>query len=156
MPRLGHGQIINLSELEAGAAAMASLSLEMRRALVQPLRDQLQPFDFLFPDLQDAADLLPESPQTIQALKDLAAAMTDTQGGQANSGIPAVYTYLGQFIDHDITLEATDATAIAAPNLAPLSKDEIPLNTKNQRSSALDLDSAATGEKSHSITAAPG
>ena len=47
-----------------------------------------------------------------------------------NDHIPAGFTYLGQFIDHDITL---DLTSIAE-------KEEDPLATVNFRTPRLDLD----------------
>lgn len=68
------------------------------------------------------------------ALADLAAAMKDPDPASTtgdNPAIPAGYTYLGQFIDHDITLDLT-----------PLDEQEVdPLATQNFRSPALDLDS---------------
>ena len=43
----------------------------------------------------------------ITALKDLGAAMGgEVRAQDDHSEIPATYIYLGQFIDHDITLEA--------------------------------------------------
>jgi Animal haem peroxidase len=68
------------------------------------------------------------------ALAELAAAMKDPDPASAsgnNTNIPAGYTYLGQFIDHDITLDLT-----------PLDEQEVdPLATQNFRSPGLDLDS---------------
>ena len=50
------------------------------------------------------------------ALKALADAMRDDSSTSAltsdNQNIPAGYTYLGQFIDHDITLDVTPLGAI--------------------------------------------
>ena len=68
------------------------------------------------------------------ALFELALAMNDPDPGSAagdNAGVPAGYTYLAQFIDHDITLDLT-----------PLDVQEAdPLATQNFRTPALDLDS---------------
>jgi hypothetical protein len=62
-----------------------------------------------------------------QAMRDNAA---DDAGGD-NPKIPAGYTYLGQFVDHDITLDTT-----------PLADQQAdPLALRNFRSPALDLDS---------------
>lgn len=48
-----------------------------------------------------------------------------------NPNVPAGFTYLGQFVDHDITLDTT-----------PLEQQEAdPLATSNFRTPALDLDS---------------
>ncbi|WP_245515367.1 peroxidase family protein [Rhizobium deserti] len=71
------------------------------------------------------------------ALFELAEAMKDGEAGKDpdpkgdNPKIPAGYTYLGQFVDHDITLDTT-----------PLDKQKADANaTKNFRTPALDLDS---------------
>jgi hypothetical protein len=68
------------------------------------------------------------------ALFALAEAMLDDQPGDRagnNPNIPAGFTYLGQFIDHDITLDLT-----------PLDEQKVdPLPIQNFRSPAVDLDS---------------
>ena len=60
-----------------------------------------------------------------------------TQSSQRDTTIPAGYTYLGQFIDHDITLDRTPT----------LSTNDIldPAQLENFRSPALDLDSVYGG-----------
>jgi hypothetical protein len=66
-------------------------------------------------------------------LQELGAAMVDADPDdktQDNPNIPAGYTYLGQFIDHDITLDLT--------SLAEKAKD--PLGIENFRTPSLDLD----------------
>lgn len=67
------------------------------------------------------------------ALLDLAQAMVDTDPADPvrdNPDIPAGFTYLGQFVDHDITLDLT-----------PLDDQAVdPLSTQNFRTPALDLD----------------
>ena len=67
-------------------------------------------------------------------LMELADAMTDTDPASAdgnNTKVPAGFTYLGQFVDHDITL---DLTAIGE-------KEADPTAVENFRTPALDLDS---------------
>jgi len=67
-------------------------------------------------------------------LQELAAAMKDADPGDTtgnNPNIPAGFTYLGQFVDHDITL---DLTSIGE-------KEADPAATENFRTPALDLDS---------------
>jgi hypothetical protein len=67
------------------------------------------------------------------ALRELADAMKDASPGSPegnNKNIPAGFTYLGQFVDHDITL---DLTSIAV-------KVADPQGTENFRTPALDLD----------------
>ena len=94
------------------------------------------PFDYLFPQLATGANaLLPaDNPaQVVANLKSLSAAMiekalaSETNGSQqtANSTIPPVYTYWGQFVDHDLTAN-TDRdplvlSDITNPDLAPVS-----------------------------------
>jgi hypothetical protein len=65
----------------------------------------------------------------------LATAMTDPQATQQDSAdpsIPAGFTYLGQFVDHDLTLDRTEAQLGEDVNLDELVQG---------RSPALDLDS---------------
>jgi len=67
-------------------------------------------------------------------LSALAAAMQDADPGDVagdNPNVPSGYTYLGQFIDHDITLDVTPLDVQKAD----------PLAIKNFRSPAVDLDS---------------
>jgi hypothetical protein len=64
------------------------------------------------------------------ARRKLAKAMTETGG--TDSTIPAGYTYLGQFIDHDLTF---DRTKVA------LGEDVSPSELRQGRSPSLDLDS---------------
>lgn len=83
-------------------------------------------FGRMFPTLKplDASDA---------ALKELADAMRDAAPNDPagdNANIPAGFTYLGQFVDHDITLDTT--------SLAEQKED--PLGTKNFRTPRLDLD----------------
>lgn len=69
-----------------------------------------------------------------EGLIELGLAMQDNQpdGVNNNPNLPAGYTYLGQFIDHDITFDKTE----------PFSTNELSLeDIKNGRSPSLDLDS---------------
>jgi hypothetical protein len=67
------------------------------------------------------------------ALKALADAMRDVNPGDPagdNPNIPSGFTYLGQFVDHDITLDLTSISE----------KQEDPHATTNFRTPRLDLD----------------
>jgi hypothetical protein len=104
-------------------------------------------FDFLFLELQDDPDnLLPEEKETRDALVDLGEAMVD-DGADAEAGdstFSAVYTYFGQFVDHDITLEKSGQPGMAPPvgeNLEPLPLKDIREQTRNVRTGELELDS---------------
>ncbi len=61
----------------------------------------------------------------------LARAMIDEGGGPGREGVPAGYTYLGQFVDHDLTL---DRSALAPGG------EQDPLTILSGRSPRLDLD----------------
>src|SRR5919112_4981493 len=62
----------------------------------------------------------------------LALAGPMTKGGGGRGDTPAGYTYLGQFIDHDLTMDATDVS---------LGEDVTPAELLQGRSPTLDLDS---------------
>ena len=84
-------------------------------------------FGRMFPDLKPLA--VDDGP-----LQELADAMKDADPASAagnNTNVPAGFTYLGQFVDHDITL---DLTAIGE-------KESDPTAVENFRTPALDLDS---------------
>src|SRR5215218_6714513 len=153
MPRLLHGEVVRVNTAEVAAAVLAVNNPEAAAAVAAALRDDLRNFDFLFPDLQnDPANLLPEaSPDTRDALVELGRTMLDifdpNQPGDAD--IPAAYTYFGQFIDHDITLEASSTglgqgagnlTDLFAREVAPLSVQTIREVLLNLRTASLDLD----------------
>jgi hypothetical protein len=67
-----------------------------------------------------------------EALDALAAAMMDAEPNQTgdNPNVPAGFTYLGQFIDHDISLDLTSLSE----------KEKDPLGVENFRTPSLDLD----------------
>ena len=84
-------------------------------------------FGRMFPNLEPLA--VDDGP-----LKELADAMKDANPGDAagnNTNIPAGFTYLGQFVDHDITLDLTSFG----------DKEADPTAVENFRTPALDLDS---------------
>ena len=70
------------------------------------------------------------SPQRDRITRKLARAMVVGGGGAGN--IPAGYTYLGQFVDHDLTMDQTDVM---------LGEDVSPAELLQGRSPRLDLDS---------------
>jgi hypothetical protein len=145
MPRLAHGATITLDSFQAATAEVAERSADVNLAFAAALPADVQDFDFLFPALQKkAANLLPESRETRDNLVRLGQTMRDTGNGDSgDSKIPAAYTYFGQFVDHDVTLETSSATAdqLIAPGLVPLPLDEIRTRIRNLRTATLDLDS---------------
>ncbi|KAF3883836.1 MULTISPECIES: peroxidase family protein [Nostocales] len=114
-------------------------------------------FDYLFPELaKDPNSLLPatNTKDTIAKLKALGDAMIDSTDFSAplppqapiSSTIPPVFTYWGQFIDHDITAN-TDRTAqdlktdITNEDFKPLPPSTVIEKLKNLRRPTFDLDS---------------
>jgi hypothetical protein len=111
----------------------------------------LTDFDYLFTALLgDSSKHLPadtpeEVDQTVLALNELGAAMIDQEppADLRNSPIPPVYTYWGQFVDHDMTAATDNDSKISIRDvpLPPLPPDEVRALLKNARNPALNLDS---------------
>jgi len=106
-------------------------------------------FEYMFPLLAANPEcLLPQGAATQGALLSLGAAMaTDDLALPLDSTIPAVFTYLGQFIDHNITAQ-TDreigVSRIATPDgnvmdITPLPSSEVVKKLVNGRRPKLDL-----------------
>jgi hypothetical protein len=129
MPRFAHGSIATPQQLHAAQRDLASRTADLDLGFAVAGPAALQDFDFLFPKLQDdPANLLPVSTETPKRLKDLGRTMQDPGGADpGDTDIPAIYTYFGQFVDHDITLEASSFTTakLLAPSMAPLALDTI-------------------------------
>jgi len=111
----------------------------------------------LFPTLvQDPNNLLPESSEIADNLARLGDSMRDrAPDGINNSGIHSGYTYLGQFIDHDIifthiTREArdlTDSCMLGDSQLRPFEPSYIRENVTNQRTAILELEAIYGGSQ---------
>ncbi len=76
----------------------------------------------------------------------LVAALADamTTGGGGHGDVPAGYTYLGQFVDHDLTMDVTDVS---------LGEDVTPAQLLQARSPSLDLDSLYGAGPADSVSA---
>ncbi len=107
-------------------------------------------FNYMFPLLAANPEcLLPPGATTQGALLSLGTAMaTDDPAMLLDSTIPAIFTYLGQFIDHNITAQ-TDreigVSRIATPDgmvmdITPLPSSEVVQKLVNGRRPHLDLD----------------
>ena len=89
-------------------------------------------FGKLFPKLSPRQLTDDEATLEARALGGVGSPMHDADFSSPDSGLPAGYTFLAQFIDHDITLDtATDLKGSPEPNVS-----ELP----NLRSPSLDLD----------------
>jgi nucleoid-associated protein YgaU len=145
MPRLLHGRIVTEEELNRAAGDLAEFSARSPARFAVTTPTDAHHFDFLFPTLQDdEANLLPEAANTPELLKKLGASMVDTDVSGEDSPIPAAYTYLGQFIDHDITLESGASATMAQlldPTMTPLALADVRNALRNLRTGELDLDS---------------
>ena len=144
MPRLAHGATAPPEQLRQAHEDLAARAAEVVLGFAAAAPVALQDFDFLFPELQDDdANLLPRSAATVKRLKELGRTMVDPGVATGDGQVPAVYTYFGQFVDHDITLESTSFTTakLLAPDLAPLPVARIRDELKNLRSASLELDS---------------
>ncbi|MDH5675534.1 MAG: heme peroxidase family protein [Myxococcales bacterium] len=108
-------------------------------------------FDYLFRRAASTpSQLLPEGESTIAALRKLGALMADPGTASVplpdrDSATPAIYTYFGQFIDHDVTARTdrdgslTEIGAGAA--IHPLAPQQVVAALTNGRRPQLDLDS---------------
>jgi hypothetical protein len=98
----------------------------------------------------------PEAPGDTRAnvtggIAALAAAMTEPpedDSAATDSNIPPIFTYMGQFIDHDITANTDRPAPAASPisvvtgaTLSPLDRGEVVDNIMNLRKGSLGLDS---------------
>ncbi len=108
-------------------------------------------FNYLLPEAAHSrACLLPHSETTRAGLFALGRAMADqgTPGdpmSAQDSQIPAAFTYLGQFIDHDLTARTDrDGPVTAMGNgepIEPVAPDVVVATLRNGRRSQFDLDS---------------
>lgn len=161
---LGHGQKIVLSNGAAPGAARLAQSVSAdavsyaqatgqdaqtvphgASAMPQPGSTPGGPFGYFFPDAPES----PADDTTIGRLDALADAMVDAANDPPadDSTIPPVFTYLGQFIDHDITAN-TDRSAgqsviemPAGETLTPLARTDVTSSLLNLRKGSLGLDS---------------
>ena len=107
-----------------------------------------QSFGYMFPD---GAGVPGTDAAAVDAIKALAAAMVEATGdpADADSTIPPIMTYFGQFIDHDITantdrdaeINATTTTSMTGPTIEPLDRAAVVSNVMNLRNGSLRLDS---------------
>jgi hypothetical protein len=145
MPRFAHGSVATPKQLQDAQRDLTSRAVDLDLGFAVAGPAALQDFDFLFSELQDdRANLLPRSADTPKRLKALGRTMHDPGGADpGDTNIPAIYTYFGQFVDHDITLEASSFTTakLLSSTMVPLALDTIRDELKNLRTATLELDS---------------
>src|SRR5262245_47544120 len=105
--QISHGVKPTLEKLSRAEDQVCDLNTRADLPFTSALTSQTSRFDYLFSDLQAAAAWLPELPEMRTLLINLGASMVEPTFRQSgDSAIPSAYTYFGQFVDHDITLEA--------------------------------------------------
>ncbi len=153
MARIPHGLPITTDPPAAGfdAGPVTGLEPTPAEAVTTGLLENFTDFDYLFPTLQNDPDALLPDGDTPKKLKALAAAMADSEDEEGDSDVPAAYTYFGQFVDHDITLEEVSGPPSADPgmllsdDLKPLSLAVVQTSIRNTRTATFDLDSVYGG-----------
>ncbi len=149
MLELNHGGHI----LPADAPGAKAAAKKLGHRLVKKSPEATTPFDYLLPELKsDPEAHIPGEPATVaaglkalgRALVDSAPPSTPTGGAKVNSTIPAVYTYWGQFIDHDMTANTdrdSSTSDITKTPLEPVAPDTVAEKLRNLRRPTFDLDS---------------
>jgi len=140
--RISHGVIPTLERLVRAEDTVRNLNRDVDLPFSFAITGSTSRFDYLFPDLQTVEALLPEVPETRARLVRLGNAMMEPDAESADSRIPSAYTYLGQFIDHDITFEAKsdDMVKLSDDEFRVLTPEEIKTKITNGRTPGLDLD----------------
>jgi hypothetical protein len=134
MPRFNHGCVFRDISTEAAVATpIASTS-----AAAQPAPEQTR-FGFLFRELQKDKALLTTGDETVTQLIALGEAMYDNGNKPGDSSLPAVFTYFGQLIAHDITWEKDTPEITSDAGIQPWKPEQVEAFV-NKRSGSLDLD----------------
>ncbi|HET6974683.1 MAG TPA: heme peroxidase family protein [Pyrinomonadaceae bacterium] len=137
MARFRHGAILPLEP-----TANYAKEGDARRVASNECKPPSWPFGFMFPELQhDPMSLLETSKRTVSNLRRLGSnGMNDPPIDKAPGvQVPAIYTFFGQFVDHDITREK-GSSMIQLSKPYPIDPKLIPLHIVNSRSPNLDLD----------------
>jgi hypothetical protein len=160
------GEVTHIRSAATAAGGVADAIAPAAEAVAEPLAAAANvvideevtfetPFGYLFADLTDKpeAHLPADDPaKVVAALKALGDAMIEERVPQGqdplqptnNSTIPAVYTYWGQFIDHDLTANTdrdSEISNIKRPDLAPIPPDQVVERLFNLRQPTVNLDS---------------
>ena len=134
-----------MSDTSARGAEVASIQ---DLPLMAAAPEATTPFDYMFrAEAEDPASRLPQDdpPAMVAALKALGAAMLENPPADGNNSvIPPIYTYWGQFVDHDLTANTdrdSKVSDITRDDLVPIAPAEVVENLRNLRDPRLELDS---------------
>ncbi|SEJ83390.1 Animal haem peroxidase [Sphingomonas sp. OV641] len=151
---LGHGQhvLIDTGAAPPGATGTAPNDVvpldSVLEAEIGDTRSRLVPaavgggsFAFYFAD----APALPEDPTLPDRLDDVAEAMVEAASDPEaqNSTIPPIFTYFGQFVDHDITANTDRESVLSQIDgvIIPVDRSDVVAGLFNLRDGSLQLDS---------------
>jgi hypothetical protein len=130
------------------ADAVADVAPEADATTWAEVKATSTPFGYLFDDLRGvypAAHLQGDPAAVVASLKALGTAMVEQQGDPAgaDSTIPPIYTYWGQFVDHDLTANTDRNNDISITDLPfePLQPEQVVEDLRNLRDPRLNLDS---------------
>lgn len=132
-----------ISETAAGAEAAPPIPGDISA-------DEQADFGYFFPPLDAPDNYLPASATTVTELDTLGNLMVD-QGPRdpagADSTLPPVFTYWGQFLDHELTARTNAESAITNITNAhpPAVSATVESQMKNARTPRFDLDSVYGG-----------
>ena len=147
------GHAVSTDDKDGGTARSASAAVPVLEEVIQdaappPVEQISTPFGYLFDDLRAAypAGHLPVEPasRVVAGLKALGSAMVDAPpDAEPNSAMPPVYTYWGQFVDHDVTAntDRENVVRIEDDPLTPVEPQFVLSTLRNLREPALNLDS---------------
>lgn len=155
MPRMTHGSMVSLETVQATINAIYALAGAVPSPVAFATPRLLTEFGYMFDNLQgDPQNLLPEGSDTVANLKKLGETMRDMDpfdNNGNNHDIPAAYVFLGQFIDHDITLETMSDSFGDLDEPMVLSSEKVLQRIMNMRTATLDLDSVYKVNRSELI-----
>jgi heme peroxidase len=110
--------------------------------------DEQADFGYFVAPLDAPENYLPESQTTVDELDGLGNLMIEAAGpGGADSTMPPVLTYWGQFLDHELTARTDRETAISSVKNAhpPVPSSTVERTLRNARTPRFDLDSVYGG-----------
>ena len=146
MTRMIHGSTVSLETVQATINAIDAINNAMAAPIMLAAPRRLTEFGYMFKGLQDLDEnLLEKNATTVANLIKLGETMRDTSPLDVagnDPDIPAAYTFLGQFIDHDITLETmSDAFGDMDDPSFLQTSEQVLQRIKNGRTATVDLDS---------------